>query len=112
MVKATVNLGLSILVEETETILNADPFYRKTFANPDLRQKLFAYVLSHLPDSYTVILDQIPGLYTTTDQIGEIPISPEFLPGSAEQQLCIKALIHQGILSVLREKETWVSRPV
>ncbi|MGF1496188.1 MAG: hypothetical protein ACFB8W_05105 [Elainellaceae cyanobacterium] len=59
MPKTIVNLTMPLVVETIETTLETFPRhpYRQAFANPDLRRKLVAYVLSHVPNIYDVVDD-------------------------------------------------------
>ena len=51
-----VNLTVPIVTEEIENVLCRYPHhpYQQAFAIPDLRQKLLVYVLSRVPNQYTV----------------------------------------------------------
>lgn len=87
-----VNLTLLLVTEELENILGNYPEYRyrQAFASSNLRQKLLAYVLSRIPNIYTVIEEsQSPSINTI------------ILDCCSEQIRHIESLIHTGIRDVI-----------
>lgn len=100
MTKAVVNLTIPMVVEHIETALEDYPHYpyQKAFAIPDLRQKLIAYVLSRVANSYTVS--------------GEGDNSITFRNCSSDQQLQIENLAKQGIQDILQQYWEWIVRHI
>lgn len=102
MTKTLVNLTISVVVQELESILETYPHhpYQEAYANPDIRQTLIAYILSRIPNQYI-----------TVDEAEK----PEFgcsesLRRSLERTFHIEAIIHQGIEKVLYEQVEDVHR--
>lgn len=97
MCKKLVNLTLPLVSEEIENILQSYPEYphQHIFANPDLRQELIAYVLSHIPNSYATI-----------EESEEISINRTFTFIPSEQQLNLEKWIHLGIDDVMVKNNT------
>ena len=93
MTKLIVNLTLPIVKEEIECLLETypAPSYWQTFENPDLCQELIAYVLSRVPNFYTVV--------ETEEQA---QLKPTRLSHSLEQRMKIETLIHQGVQQILQ----------
>jgi hypothetical protein len=94
MTKTIVNLLISVVASEVEEILDTydDHPYQQAFAIPEMRQELIAFVLSHLPSSYTVIdesLDSHP--YTSITQVSE------------SERHAIRHQIHEGIQHILNQ---------
>lgn len=54
-----VNMTLPTVVREIESVLETygHNAYRRAFAIPEMRQKLEAYVLSHVPNQYAVVAE-------------------------------------------------------
>ena len=96
MTKAVVNLTLPMVVEHIETALEDYPHYpyQKAFAIPDLRQKLIAYILSRVANSYTVLEE---GENCTT-----------FGDCSSYRKLQIENLAKQGIQEILQQYWEWI----
>ena len=91
-----VNLTLLLVTEELESILGNYPAYpyRQAFTSSKLRQKLMAYVLSRIPNIYTVIEErQSPS------------INALLLDCCSEQIRHIESLIHTGIRDVIHRKD-------
>lgn len=103
MVKTLVNLTQQALVAEIETVLDNYPYhpYQQAFANPDLRQELIAYVLSHIPCTYTI-----------SEENPSVLLTYQFRNCRLEPNIQLENFIHQGICSVLQEKTDWVNSHV
>ncbi|MBU7582185.1 MAG: hypothetical protein KAF91_04625 [Nostoc sp. TH1S01] len=96
MTKTLVNLTITVVVQELESILETYPHhpYQEAFANPDMRQTLIAYILSRIPNQYiTVDAADKPEF-----------ICSESLCRSLERTLHIESIIRQGIEKVLGEQ--------
>ncbi|AFZ18846.1 hypothetical protein [Allocoleopsis franciscana] len=92
MSKQLVNLTLPVVTEEIENILETYPAhpYQQVFSAAGLRQDLIAYVLSRVPNTYTVIEET------------QSSLNPTLLPHySSERLLNIEHWIHLGIRDVL-----------
>jgi hypothetical protein len=96
MFKTTVDLTLSVVEAEAETLLGSYPYYpyQKAFSTPTLRQKLIAYVLCRLPHLYSVIEDAV------TQAQGAIE-EPLHCPPEQRQQ--VETLLHRGIQSLVND---------
>ncbi|MBZ8179396.1 hypothetical protein [Oscillatoria salina] len=95
MARAIVNLTGSLVVEEIDRLLGAYPdghIYNTTFANPGLRRRLAAFVLSKVRNRYAVL----------EDNQGR-PIYPNFQSASLEKRLHIEEIIKQGIELIIFE---------
>lgn len=92
MSQTIVNLALPVVTEKISLILQTYPWYphQQTFASPDLRQKLTAYVLS-----------RIPGLYVSMDHLSACSLESPVNCYSEEEQREIDQLVHQGIGQLL-----------
>jgi len=92
MCKKLVNLTLSLVSEEIENILQtyAEYPYQQIFTNPDLRQELVAYVLSHVPNNYVAI-----------EESEDLSIRRLVTSVSSEQQLNLEKWIHLGIDDIM-----------
>ncbi len=97
-----INLTLPITIQEIENVLEDYPEhpYQVAFAIHELRQKLIAHVLSHIPNRYTVEGTQLP------------PRNRQSLDSSLEQRVRLETLIRGGILHILRENADWVGRHI
>jgi hypothetical protein len=94
-----VNLTLPIVMQEIEDVLeeySAHP-YHSAFSMPELRQKLVAHVLSHVPNRY-VVEEQEPSS------------SPTRYASSMQERLQREMVVRSGILHILRENADWLSR--
>jgi hypothetical protein len=103
MEKTVINITLPAVTQEIERVLATYPDHphQQAFANPELRQRLLAYVLTQIDCKFTVA------------EQGETPqINPEILFPSAEDQLQIEDTIHQGIQRLLTDKDAWVSHHI
>lgn len=88
MAGTIVNLTLLKVNDEIENILEnfANPTYQQALNDPDLRQKIIAYVLSRIPNRY---------LAMETEKVSLI--SSQVFTFSTQENLQIEQLIHQGI---------------
>ncbi len=96
MTKSIINLTLPLVVAEIEQVLGGYPHYpyQQAFANPDLRQELIAYVLTHIRSVYVAIDEgkqQIDKLRPRSDL--------------GETQSCLESFVHQGINSILQQHQ-------
>ncbi len=96
-----INLTLPIVVKEIKNALDDFPEYpyQVAFSLPELRQKLIAHVLSHIPNRYTV-----EGVYS--------PPTDPLYPSSLEQRLYMETVIRGSILHLLRENADLLSRHI
>jgi hypothetical protein len=103
MAKTIVNLAHRVIIRTAEDVLETYPSHphQQAFANPDLRQKLIAYVLS-----------RVPGAYVAVDELCEAPVNSESFCCSMDQRHQIEALIHQGIEKILRDNWSWAERHI
>ncbi len=90
MSKTNVNLTISVIEAEAESLLRSYPDYpyQRAFAMPKLRQKLVAYVLIRVPNFYAVSEEQE---FSTEE--------PLYCPPEQRQQ--VETLIHCGIQRLL-----------
>ncbi|GBE91229.1 hypothetical protein [Nostoc cycadae] len=102
MTKTLINLTISIVIQELESILDTYPHhpYQEAFANPDIRQTLVAYILSRIPNQYITV---------------DAAEKPEFncsesMCRSLERSLHLESVIRQGIEKVLGEAEEDIHR--
>ena len=95
------NRIVPIVLTEIESILADYPQYpyQVAFSMPELRQKLIAHVLNHLPNSYTEEFKNKKELSR--------PIQSKSFPWEARIRL--ENLIRGSIYHVLRENADWVS---
>lgn len=102
MSKTVVNLTLPVINQEIEKVLDTYPDhpYQQAFANPDLRQRLIAYVLSQVDCKFTVTNGEEP------------EISPETLFPSSSDQTHVKQIIQQGVERLITEEGDWVSQHI
>jgi hypothetical protein len=91
MSKTTVDLTISVVEAEADTLLRDYPFYpyQRAFSAPSLRQKLIAYVLCRIPNLYALIEQQVSAC--------------EALCCPPAQQKQVETLIHRGIQYLLLE---------
>lgn len=89
-----VNLTLPVVLREVENFLEEYPkySYKVAFSVEEFKQKLVAYVLSNVPNRYTVIDD-------SQEPIKDV----KFVYSPFTERLYIENLIHGGILRILRE---------
>lgn len=92
MEKKLLNLTLPVVIEEIEAILETYPKYpyQQAFSLTELRQDLIAYVLSRVPNKYTVV----EGTETLEKSILSLPYPSKML-------LDIEHYIHLGIRDIL-----------
>jgi hypothetical protein len=84
-----INTTLIKVKEELENFLEiytANKLYQKTLTDPDLRQKLIAYILNRMPNRYLAVERENISL-----------VSSQNLIFSTQEALEIEKLIHQGI---------------
>jgi hypothetical protein len=88
MATTMVNLTLIKVLREMENILAIYPTqtYKKVAGNPDLQQKLVAYILNRLPNKYITVDDE---------QLAEN--LSQNIACSTWEQLEIEELVQQGI---------------
>ena len=94
-----INLTLPLVVTEIENALDDYPQspYQIAFSLPEMRQRLLAHVLTHIPNRYVV-----QGEKLTLKE-------PKFLhPSPIHERVQMENLIHGGILHLLRENTEWV----
>ncbi len=98
--KTVVKLTQESVVAEVENILDTYPNYpyQQTFAIPDLRKDLIAYVLDHIPSLRSGI--NVEKAWAAYYKLPRTPL---------EQQLHLQSLIHQGIYSIMQEKSDAIS---
>ncbi len=96
-----INLTLPIVVKEIKNALDDFPEYpyQVAFSLPELRQKLIAHVLSHIPNRYAV------------EGVHSPPTDPSY-PSSLEQRLYMETVIRGSILHLLRENADLLSRQI
>ncbi|MEM6448300.1 MAG: hypothetical protein AAFY57_19535 [Cyanobacteria bacterium J06642_2] len=89
-----VNLTLPIVVRDIESVLETygHSAYRRAFAIPEMRQKLAAYVLSHIPNRYAVVAED-----KNEARLNAIPTSPFSERSRVQQVIC------DGVECVLRD---------
>lgn len=82
-----------------EQVLNTYPdhSYRRTFAIPNLREKLITRVMKQI-QAHSEIVETL------------VPVQPEQVCCSLKQQLQIEALVEQSIYHLLQENPYWDSR--
>lgn len=99
MTQKIINLTLHVVVQEIENVFDNYFYhsYRQSFAIPELRQQLIAYVLNRIRSRYAVIEDE-----------QDVAISHKAVC-SQEQRLHIEAVIQCGIQHVLQENADGVS---
>ncbi len=88
-----VNLTLVKVIREMENILAIYPAqtYKQVAGNPDLQQKLVAYILNRLPNKYITIDDE---------QLAEN--LSQNISCSTWEQLEIEELVQQGIYYLIK----------
>ena len=96
MSKTITNITLPVVIEEIGKVLEPLPDYpaQQAFAIPELRQKLTAYVLSRISNSYAVVEDG--------------PITSKFVWCSSQQRLEKETLVAQGVRDILEQNLNWV----
>jgi hypothetical protein len=95
MTKVLVNRSLPIIQSEIEQVLerySAHP-YQQVFANPDLRQELIAYVLTHVQSVYIAV------------DISEISSVATELESVPSDRSIIHTFIQQGIDEILQQQQ-------
>lgn len=95
MTKTLINLTVTVIGEEIDSILDTYPEYpyQLAYVSLDLRQELMAYVLNRVQSVYIVVDEN------------EQPSSPsQFQRYTLEESLRREAVIHQGIHYILHKK--------
>lgn len=89
-----INLTLPVVIAEIDNILEDYPEspYQIAFSLPEMRQRLFAYVLTHIPNRYTVQGEDL-----------RLKESKFLHPSPMQERLQMENLIHGGILHLLQE---------
>lgn len=101
MLQELINLTVPVVIQEIEYVLEEYPEdpYQSAFAMPELRQKLIAHVLSHVPNHYVVKGEQ------------ELSSDPKVRPPSLlQERLRMEMVVRAGILHILRENADWLSK--
>lgn len=103
MSQITIDLTLPVILQEIDYVLEDYPEYpyQVAFSLEKLRQKLIAYVLSQVPNRYTVV-----------ENTQEPRPDSNCLHLPLPQRLHIGMVIRGGILHLLRENADWVSRHI
>ena len=89
-----INLTLPLVITEIENVLDDYPQspYQIAFSLPEMRQRLLAHVLTHIPNRYVV-----QGEKLTLKE-------PKFLhPSPLQERVQMENLIRGGILHLLQE---------
>ena len=97
----TINLAQPLVIQEIDNVLEDYPEYpyQVAFSIDELRQKLIAHVLNHLPYRYTTI-----------ENGQKLSRGSNSLFPSLAQRLRLNVLIRGSILHLLRENADWISR--
>jgi hypothetical protein len=98
---ALINLTLPTVMQEIEDVLEEYPEnpYHLAFSIHELRQKLIAYVLSHVPNRYAV-----EGVEESTKHLNVRHAS------HLAERLKMEMIVRAGILNILRENADYLSR--
>ncbi|PSB33660.1 hypothetical protein [Stenomitos frigidus] len=96
-----INLTLPTVIQEIEDVLEEYPHhpYHVAFSIHELRQKLIAHVLSHIPNHYTV-----EGVQESTSNLKN-----RRRTSVLAERLNTEMIIRAGILHILRENADWLS---
>jgi hypothetical protein len=101
MLQELINLTVPVVIQEIESVLEEYPEhpYQSAFAMPELRQKLIAHVLSHVPNHCVAEGEQ------------ELSSEPKVrTPSLLQERLRMEMVVRGGILHILRENADWLSR--
>lgn len=98
-----VNLTLPLITREIEQVLETYPDhpYQQAFANPELRQRLIAFVMSQADCKYGVM-----------DQEHPMQIEPEISLASVEDKVYLEQCIHHGIRQLLIQQAEWIEQRI
>ncbi|MGJ5634777.1 hypothetical protein [Nostoc sp. C057] len=98
-----INLTLPIVIQEIENVLYEYPEhpYQLAFSIHELRQKLIAHILSHVPNRYVV--EGVQELSSTPKSRYSFPL---------QERIQIETVVHGSILHILRENADWLSRQI
>jgi hypothetical protein len=88
-------------MQEIEDVLEEYPEhpYHSAFSLPELRQKLVAHILSHVPNRYIVAEEQESSSSSKARYSSPI-----------QERLQREMVVRAGILHILRENADWLSR--
>ncbi len=98
-----INLTLPIVIQEIENVLDEYPEhpYQLAFSIHELRQKLIAHILSHVPNRYVV------------EEVDKSSSDPKVHYSSPlKERLHLEMVVHGSILHILRENAHWLSRHI
>lgn len=97
---ALINLTLPTVMQEIEDVLEEYPEnpYHLAFAIHELRQKLIAHVLSHVPNHYTVEGAEEPTKHLNVRHASHLV-----------ERLKMEMIVRAGILNILRENADYLS---
>lgn len=93
MLKTTVNLTASTVIEEIDNLLAAYPdshAYQRAIKNPQFRRQLITFVLDKIPSKYAAL----------EDEQGR-RIYPDFQSACLEKRLKIEEVIQKGFRELL-----------
>jgi hypothetical protein len=92
------NLTLPVIMQEIEDVLYEYPEhpYQSAFSIPELRQKLIAHLLNHVPNRYAA-----EGLPASSSPTRSSPL---------QERLRLEMVVRGSILHILRENADWLNR--
>ncbi|MBN3926095.1 hypothetical protein [Nostoc sp. NMS4] len=98
-----INLTLPIVIQEIENVLHEYPEhpYQFAFSIHELRQKLIAHILSHVPNRYVVEEVQESSSHSKVNYSSPL-----------KERLHLETVVHGSILHVLRENADWLSHHI
>lgn len=101
MSKTIINLSIPLIIEEIESALDRRHYhpYRQAYANPELRQKLIAFVLNMVPTCYGLVEDAEANV-----------ANRNLIPHTLHHRL--QEAVAEGICQVLEENADWVSHHI
>ncbi|WP_218080787.1 hypothetical protein [Anthocerotibacter panamensis] len=101
MSKQLINLTLPLVKREIDKVLQTYPQRpaQGAFANPDMRQELIAFVLSHIPNTFVAV---------ETDN----PERADSHACAAENQYALHATIREGVERLLVLNSDWIEHCV
>ncbi|MEH2267824.1 MAG: hypothetical protein V7K68_05230 [Nostoc sp.] len=98
-----INLTLPVVIQEIENVLDEYPEYpyQLAFSIHELRQKLIAHILSHVPNRYVV------------EEVQELSSDPKVdYPSPLKEQLHLETIVHASIVHILHQNTDWLSRHI
>jgi hypothetical protein len=109
MSKTIVNLTLPIVIQEIEDILEKYPHspYQETFANPNYKQTLVAYILSRVPNCYVTVEEE-----RKEEEVQLVSNKSDSWRCSLTEKLDMEMIIHQGIDKIMTEQAQNVSQSI